>query len=138
MAVPGGRPSISRKRGLTVTRSVVKSQSKTPRPVVSLNFMWTGAVNTEYDHNFAKYPLNDEEEYRSRLLHRLNLLNIPWGQSERTSGSLRSLPTAPVTSALLVTRPTLESTGSRARTLLLVFAVTLAVGALALAVTSGR
>ncbi len=34
------------------------------------NFMWTGAVNTEYDHNFAKYPLNDEEEYRSRLLHR--------------------------------------------------------------------
>jgi galactofuranosylgalactofuranosylrhamnosyl-N-acetylglucosaminyl-diphospho-decaprenol beta-1,5/1,6-galactofuranosyltransferase len=34
------------------------------------NFMWTGAVNTEYDHNFAKYPLNDEDEYRSRLLHR--------------------------------------------------------------------
>jgi len=34
------------------------------------NFMWTGAVNTEYDHNFAKYPLNDEEETRSRLLHR--------------------------------------------------------------------
>jgi galactofuranosylgalactofuranosylrhamnosyl-N-acetylglucosaminyl-diphospho-decaprenol beta-1,5/1,6-galactofuranosyltransferase len=34
------------------------------------NFMWSGAVNTEYDHNFAKYPLNDEEEYRSRLLHR--------------------------------------------------------------------
>ena len=34
------------------------------------NFMWTGAVNTEYDHNFAKYPLNDEEEPRSRLLHR--------------------------------------------------------------------
>ena len=34
------------------------------------NFMWTGAVNTEYDHNFAKYPLNDEEELRSRLLHR--------------------------------------------------------------------
>ena len=33
-------------------------------------FMWTGAVNTEYDHNFAKYPLNNEEEYRSRLLHR--------------------------------------------------------------------
>ena len=26
------------------------------------NFMWSGAVNTEYDHNFAKYPLNDEEE----------------------------------------------------------------------------
>jgi galactofuranosylgalactofuranosylrhamnosyl-N-acetylglucosaminyl-diphospho-decaprenol beta-1,5/1,6-galactofuranosyltransferase len=34
------------------------------------NFMWTGAVNTEYDHNFAKYPLNDEEQYRSKLLHR--------------------------------------------------------------------
>jgi galactofuranosylgalactofuranosylrhamnosyl-N-acetylglucosaminyl-diphospho-decaprenol beta-1,5/1,6-galactofuranosyltransferase len=34
------------------------------------NFMWSGAVNTEYDHNFAKYPLNDEEEPRSRLLHR--------------------------------------------------------------------
>ncbi len=34
------------------------------------NFMWTGAVNTEYDHNFAKYALSDEEEYRSRLLHR--------------------------------------------------------------------
>ncbi|WP_319429182.1 glycosyltransferase [Mycobacterium sp. RTGN5] len=34
------------------------------------NFMWSGAVNTEYDHNFAKYPLNDEEEYRSKLLHR--------------------------------------------------------------------
>ncbi len=34
------------------------------------NFMWTNAVNTEYDHNFAKYPLNDEEEFRSRLLHR--------------------------------------------------------------------
>jgi len=34
------------------------------------NFMWTGAINTEYDHNFAKYPLNDEEQYRSRLLHR--------------------------------------------------------------------
>ncbi len=38
--------------------------------VDSENFMWTNAVNTEYDHNFAKYPLNDEEEYRSRLLHR--------------------------------------------------------------------
>jgi galactofuranosylgalactofuranosylrhamnosyl-N-acetylglucosaminyl-diphospho-decaprenol beta-1,5/1,6-galactofuranosyltransferase len=25
------------------------------------NFMWTNAVNTEYDHNFAKYKLNDEE-----------------------------------------------------------------------------
>ncbi|MBJ7340824.1 glycosyltransferase [Mycolicibacterium sp.] len=34
------------------------------------NFMWTNAINTEYDHNFAKYPLNDEEELRSRLLHR--------------------------------------------------------------------
>ncbi len=34
------------------------------------NFMWTNAVNTEYDHNFAKYQLNDEEEHRSRLLHR--------------------------------------------------------------------
>ncbi len=38
--------------------------------VDSEKFMWTGAVNTEYDHNFAKYPLNDEDEYRSRLLHR--------------------------------------------------------------------
>ena len=38
--------------------------------VDSENFMWTNAVNTEYDHNFAKYKLNDEEEYRSRLLHR--------------------------------------------------------------------
>jgi galactofuranosylgalactofuranosylrhamnosyl-N-acetylglucosaminyl-diphospho-decaprenol beta-1,5/1,6-galactofuranosyltransferase len=34
------------------------------------NFMWTNAVNTEYDHNFAKHPLNDEEQERSRLLHR--------------------------------------------------------------------
>jgi len=32
--------------------------------------MWTNAVNTEYDHNFAKWPLNDEEEPRSRMLHR--------------------------------------------------------------------
>jgi galactofuranosylgalactofuranosylrhamnosyl-N-acetylglucosaminyl-diphospho-decaprenol beta-1,5/1,6-galactofuranosyltransferase len=38
--------------------------------VDSENFMWSGAVNTEYDHNFAKYPLHDEEEYRSRILHR--------------------------------------------------------------------
>jgi galactofuranosylgalactofuranosylrhamnosyl-N-acetylglucosaminyl-diphospho-decaprenol beta-1,5/1,6-galactofuranosyltransferase len=38
--------------------------------VDTANFMWTGAVNTEYDHNFAKYPLNDEEHYRSRILHR--------------------------------------------------------------------
>ncbi|WP_241474120.1 glycosyltransferase [Mycolicibacterium neoaurum] len=34
------------------------------------NFMWTGAINTEYDHNFAKYPLNSEEHERSRMLHR--------------------------------------------------------------------
>ena len=34
------------------------------------NFMWTNALNTEYDHNFAKYPLAAEEEPRSRLLHR--------------------------------------------------------------------
>ena len=33
------------------------------------NFMWTAAPHTEYDHDFAKYPLNDEEE-RSKLLHR--------------------------------------------------------------------
>lgn len=38
--------------------------------VDSENFMWTNAVNTEYDHNFAKYSLNNEDEYRSRLLHR--------------------------------------------------------------------
>ena len=38
--------------------------------VDSENFMWTGAINTEYDHNFAKYPLNAEEHERSRLLHR--------------------------------------------------------------------
>jgi galactofuranosylgalactofuranosylrhamnosyl-N-acetylglucosaminyl-diphospho-decaprenol beta-1,5/1,6-galactofuranosyltransferase len=38
--------------------------------VDSENFMWTNAVNTEYDHNFAKFKLNDEEQYRSRLLHR--------------------------------------------------------------------
>jgi galactofuranosylgalactofuranosylrhamnosyl-N-acetylglucosaminyl-diphospho-decaprenol beta-1,5/1,6-galactofuranosyltransferase len=38
--------------------------------VDSENFMWSGAVNTEYDHNFAKHPLNDEEDHRSRLLHR--------------------------------------------------------------------
>jgi galactofuranosylgalactofuranosylrhamnosyl-N-acetylglucosaminyl-diphospho-decaprenol beta-1,5/1,6-galactofuranosyltransferase len=36
----------------------------------STNFMWSGATNTEYDHDFAKYPLNDDEEHRSRLLHR--------------------------------------------------------------------
>ncbi len=33
------------------------------------NFMWTAAPHTEYDHDFAKYPLNDEEE-NSKLLHR--------------------------------------------------------------------
>ena len=33
------------------------------------NFMWTAAPHTEYDHDFAKYPLNDEEEH-SKLLHR--------------------------------------------------------------------
>ena len=33
------------------------------------NFMWTAAPHTEYDHDFAKYPLNDEED-RSKLLHR--------------------------------------------------------------------
>ncbi|MCV7343544.1 glycosyltransferase [Mycolicibacterium rhodesiae] len=38
--------------------------------VDSENFMWSGAVNTEYDHNFAKYSLAAEEEYRSKLLHR--------------------------------------------------------------------
>ncbi|MGD9619130.1 MAG: glycosyltransferase [Mycolicibacterium sp.] len=38
--------------------------------VDSRNFMWTNAINTEYDHNFAKYPLNDEEHERSKLLHR--------------------------------------------------------------------
>lgn len=38
--------------------------------VAAENFMWTNAINTEYDHNFAKYKLNDEEEHRSRLLHR--------------------------------------------------------------------
>ncbi len=35
------------------------------------NFMWTNAPFTEYDHDFAKYPLNgDDEEGRSKLLHR--------------------------------------------------------------------
>ena len=33
------------------------------------NFMWTNAPFTEYDHDFAKYPLADEEE-RSKQLHR--------------------------------------------------------------------
>jgi len=39
------------------------------------NFMWTNAPYTEYDHDFAKYPLDvenskDDEEGRSQLLHR--------------------------------------------------------------------
>jgi galactofuranosylgalactofuranosylrhamnosyl-N-acetylglucosaminyl-diphospho-decaprenol beta-1,5/1,6-galactofuranosyltransferase len=34
------------------------------------NFMWTNAPFTEYDHNFAKYPLSDEDNPRSRQLHR--------------------------------------------------------------------
>ena len=34
------------------------------------NFMWTHAPFTEYDHDFAKYPLADIEEEKSRLLHR--------------------------------------------------------------------
>ncbi len=42
------------------------------------NFMWTNAPHTEYDHDFAKYPLDvakapiaaDDEEGRSKLLHR--------------------------------------------------------------------
>lgn len=33
------------------------------------NFMWTSAPYTEYDHDFAKYPLHDNSE-RSQLLHR--------------------------------------------------------------------
>lgn len=33
------------------------------------NFMWTAAPYTEYDHDFAKFPLNDESP-RSKLLHR--------------------------------------------------------------------
>ncbi|KAA0024650.1 glycosyltransferase [Antrihabitans cavernicola] len=31
-------------------------------------FMWTGAPNTEYDHDFAKYPLSDRDN--SKQLHR--------------------------------------------------------------------
>ena len=35
------------------------------------DFMWTNAPHTEYDHDFAKYPLDgDDEEGRSKLLHR--------------------------------------------------------------------
>ena len=33
------------------------------------NFMWTHAPNTEYDHDFAKYPLSDDNKH-SNLLHR--------------------------------------------------------------------
>ncbi len=34
-------------------------------------FMWTNAPFTEYDHDFAKYPLaGDDEDGRSKLLHR--------------------------------------------------------------------
>ena len=33
------------------------------------NFMWTAAPYTEYDHDFAKYPLSDNNP-RSQLLHR--------------------------------------------------------------------
>ncbi|GAT08765.1 galactofuranosyltransferase GlfT2 [Mycolicibacterium novocastrense] len=38
--------------------------------VDSENFMWTNAVNTEYDHNFARHALADEDSERSKLLHR--------------------------------------------------------------------
>jgi galactofuranosylgalactofuranosylrhamnosyl-N-acetylglucosaminyl-diphospho-decaprenol beta-1,5/1,6-galactofuranosyltransferase len=40
------------------------------------NFMWTNAPHTEYDHDFAKYPLSgegdddDDEVGRGKLLHR--------------------------------------------------------------------
>lgn len=34
------------------------------------NFMWTNAPNTEYDHDFAKYPLASDEDGRSKELHR--------------------------------------------------------------------
>jgi galactofuranosylgalactofuranosylrhamnosyl-N-acetylglucosaminyl-diphospho-decaprenol beta-1,5/1,6-galactofuranosyltransferase len=34
------------------------------------NFMWTNAPYTEYDHDFAKYPLADESSEKSLLLHR--------------------------------------------------------------------
>ena len=33
------------------------------------NFMWTAAPHTEYDHDFAEYPLSDNNP-RSKLLHR--------------------------------------------------------------------
>ena len=31
------------------------------------NFMWTSAPFVEYDHNFARYPLRDLENYLDRL-----------------------------------------------------------------------
>jgi galactofuranosylgalactofuranosylrhamnosyl-N-acetylglucosaminyl-diphospho-decaprenol beta-1,5/1,6-galactofuranosyltransferase len=34
------------------------------------NFMWSAAPNAEYDHDFAKYALDDVDAYRSKLLHR--------------------------------------------------------------------
>jgi galactofuranosylgalactofuranosylrhamnosyl-N-acetylglucosaminyl-diphospho-decaprenol beta-1,5/1,6-galactofuranosyltransferase len=34
------------------------------------NFMWTNAPSTEYDHDFAKYPLADDKITRSKDLHR--------------------------------------------------------------------
>src|SRR5271157_4092470 len=37
--------------------------------VNSSNFMWTAAPHTEYDHDFAEFPLNDNNP-RSKLLHR--------------------------------------------------------------------
>ncbi|MBY0441471.1 MAG: glycosyltransferase [Mycobacteriaceae bacterium] len=33
------------------------------------NFMWTAAPHTKYDHDFATYPLSDDNSY-SKLLHR--------------------------------------------------------------------
>ena len=38
------------------------------RSSTATNFMWTTAPHTEYDHDFAKYPLRDERT--RRLLHR--------------------------------------------------------------------
>ena len=34
------------------------------------NFMWTAAPHAEYDHDFAEYPLSDDSEEKSNLLHR--------------------------------------------------------------------
>ncbi|TGD89317.1 glycosyltransferase family 2 protein [Mycolicibacterium sp. CH28] len=34
------------------------------------NFMWTNAPHTAYDHDFAKYPLADDDDERSLALHR--------------------------------------------------------------------